>query len=186
MSRPSPLKTNPCPEPTCNKKFTSPEGAAEHAQVVHGKKNEPKKGVDRIDRVEPRCVECGKMGRLVGGEKIYPHRPDLFHKKFYLCVCGAYCGCHPGTILALGYPAGPVTRASRLAAHAAFDKLWRNGTFRRHEAYRWLSKMLQIPSTECHIGMMTAEQADAVVLLVRKMPVVLPVEMENAHDRSEG
>jgi len=30
------------------------------------------------------CMECGKISRLTDGREIYPHRPDLFSKSFYM------------------------------------------------------------------------------------------------------
>lgn len=110
----------------------------------------------------PTCIECGSRAFLTDGRAIYPHRPDLYRKRFWLCQCGAYCGCHHGTSDALGYPCGPETRKARSAAHAAFDPLWRSGKMKRGQAYRWLSKATAIPFDQCHIGMMTAKQAQSV------------------------
>lgn len=112
------------------------------------------------------CLECGKEARLVDGKRIYPHRPDLYAKSFYLCECGAYCGCHPGTTSALGSPCGPATRKARSAAHAAFDPLWKRKTMSRHLAYKWLAEQLGIDPADCHIGMMTEATARRVVFVV--------------------
>lgn len=119
------------------------------------------------------CLECGASAALVSGADIYPHRPDLHHKPFWRCGCGAYVGCHPGTRVALGTPCGPATRAARNAAHAAFDPLWRRKIERdgmqKHEArgaaYKWLAEQLSIPADDCHIALMdeaTARQVSAV------------------------
>ena len=115
------------------------------------------------------CLECGSDAELVGGEAIYPHRRDLYEKKFYRCACGASCGCHPGTTAALGHPCGPATRAARSAAHAAFDRLWKNGDWPRSSAYVWLSKALGLRPAECHIGLMSEAQAWAVVAAVKDL-----------------
>lgn len=49
------------------------------------------------------CDYCNKDAELVGGDIIYPHRPDLYELKFYYCaVCEAWCGCHRGTTKPLG------------------------------------------------------------------------------------
>ncbi len=155
----------------CNRLFRSADGLADHARDTHG--------VAKIGRlkdppvqVEPLCIECGSLASLVTGKDIYPHRPDLYGKRFYRCTCGAYCGCHPGGTIPLGYPCGPQTRRARSAAHAAFDPLWKLGTMRRHEAYLWLRKRLGLAVTECHIGMMTAEQAGEVVRVVGDLAAV--------------
>ncbi len=110
----------------------------------------------------PTCIECANTAALVTGKRIYPHRPDLYGKSFWLCECGAYCGCHPGTTDPLGYPCGPATRQARSRAHAAFDPLWRGkGGMSRGDAYRWLARRLGIDKRDCHIGMMDAQMADA-------------------------
>lgn len=114
----------------------------------------------------PRCIECGSETAKATGADIYPHRPDLHHKRFWLCRCGAYCGCHSNTWRPLGYPCGPETRKARSAAHDAFDHLWRGGSMSRGDAYAWLAEAMRLPSPEeCHIGMMTAEQAREVARL---------------------
>ena len=109
------------------------------------------------------CIECGQAAFQVGGERIYPHLPDLYAKHFWLCNCGAYCGCHPGTYKPLGNPCGAETRKARSAAHAAFDPIWKGGKMRRNEAYAWLSEATNIPPDRCHMGMMTLGEALSVV-----------------------
>lgn len=125
----------------------------------------------RCKMTGPSCMECGALASLVGGERIYPHRPDLFVKWFWLCECGAYCGCHPNTEAALGHPCGPETRKARSAAHAAFDPLWKRGGMHRAKAYAWLSEATGIAPARCHIGMMTADEARSVVAAVNARKV---------------
>lgn len=117
--------------------------------------------------VGPACVECGAEATLTTGEAIYPHRPDLFHKHFWLCACGAYGGCHGTTTRPLGAPCGPATRRARSQAHEWFDRIWRSREMSRTDAYGWLAKAMGMPRNECHIGMMTAAQAWQVVELSR-------------------
>lgn len=117
------------------------------------------------------CIECGAAATLVDGAAIYPHRPDLHAKRFWLCACGAYCGCHGGTDKALGSPAGPETRRARGEARAAFDPLWRAKQRRaglpksraRDLGYKWLAEQLGMTRAECHIAMMSAADARRVV-----------------------
>ena len=70
------------------------------------------------------CSECSSAAFLVAGARIYPHRKDLHGRKFWLCPCGAYVGCHPGTTLPLGSPAGKRLRILRQKVHDAIDPLW--------------------------------------------------------------
>tara|TARA_R110000824_G_scaffold401790_1_gene616419 strand:- start:4675 stop:5064 length:390 start_codon:yes stop_codon:yes gene_type:complete len=117
------------------------------------------------------CIECSGKAELVTGKVIYPHRRDLHLKKFYLCVCGAHVGCHDGTENALGAPCKAVTRQARMAAHAAFDPLWkakikRDGCSKnkaRGAGYKWLAGQMGIEPRKCHIGMMDKIQARLVV-----------------------
>lgn len=57
-------------------------------------------------------------------------------------------------------------RKARSAAHAAFDPLWKRGAMNRPDAYKWLAGELGIDPAECHIGMMTEQQARQVVEVV--------------------
>lgn len=116
----------------------------------------------------PRCSNCGTVATLVTGAKIYPHRQDLYKKRFWLCVeCGAYCGCHPGSTKPLGTPADAETRKARSAAHFAFDVIWRSGRIPRWEAYAWLAQQLELPTHLCHIGMFDVDTCRRVIELSR-------------------
>lgn len=145
----------PCPN--CERTFKTPQGLGDHRRDSHGL------DAPVADRLNPTCIECGQLAGLVYGDVIYPHRPDLFSKAFWLCDCGAYCGCHGITTRALGNPCGPETRRARMHAHEAFDPLWRNRQMGRHEAYSWLSDKMGLAPEQTHIGMMTRDQALEVV-----------------------
>lgn len=118
---------------------------------------------DQRKPVEPPvCPYCGCASVLIGADVIYPHRPDLSHKQFYACQpCGAWVGCHDGSLIPLGRLANAELRKAKQAAHAAFDPLWE--ARRRAEAcskmrargaeYAWLAKELGIERRDCHIGM---------------------------------
>jgi hypothetical protein len=120
------------------------------------------------------CDYCSQPAPLVTGKEVFPHRPDLWEKKFYQCKpCDAHVGCHPaaatkgggmgdGTV-PLGRLANPELRRAKTAAHAAFDPIWRTGPLKRREAYVWLSQQLRIPFKDCHIGMFDLDQCRAVV-----------------------
>ena len=111
----------------------------------------------------PKC-EHGHKVILVGGDRIYPHRPDLFEKKFWLCErCDSYVGCHPGTTVSLGRLADPQTRRLKQAAHLAFDPLWQHGGMTRSRAYAWLAKQLGLKPSQCHMGEMSDEDLRRVV-----------------------
>lgn len=125
-----------------------------------------------IPRVRPPdCLECGKTATQTTSQKIYPSSPDLWNRPMWVCECGAYVGCHDGTIRPKGRPAGKVTRAARMKAHAAFDPLWkakmkRDGCSKsqaRKAGYIWLADQLGVSTADCHIGDMNAAMAYKVV-----------------------
>lgn len=115
------------------------------------------------------CPYCNLDAPMVGGDEIYPHRPDLYHKHFYRCPqCKAFVGCHPGTAKPLGRLADEKLRKAKMAAHASFDRLWKNGgKMSRREAYAWLASALGIPSKQCHIGMFDLDGCERVLEVVR-------------------
>lgn len=124
----------------------------------------------------PSCLECGRAAELVKSQRIYPRRPDLWNQPMWLCVCGAYTGCHAGTEKPKGRPAAKVTRTARMAAHAAFDPLWRRKQQRdgiskrkaRGAGYKWLAEQLGLDPKDCHIGEMDAKTALRVVEVCRR------------------
>ena len=105
------------------------------------------------------CPECGRYMTL----------RDSVHGKFYGCTgfprCRATHGAHPDG-RPLGIPGDKATKAARIRAHEAFDRLWKCGGMRRAQAYRWLQKRLHMTSAEAHIGRFTVELCEAVIAAV--------------------
>jgi len=90
------------------------------------------------------CCKCKKDVHpvCVTGLHIYPHRPDLNHKYFWLCVCGNYVGCHKDSKCPLGSIPFPSLRDARQLVHAALDPLWKSGPYSRNQLYKKLSRIL--------------------------------------------
>lgn len=142
--------------------------AMQEAMKVAFANNPPKPHTDVT------CPYCGKPAVLVGGDVIYPHREDLYSKKFWNCApCKAYVGCHPvnpthgqdGT-RPLGRLADADLRRAKSAAHRVFDPLWQEGHFKsRKAAYSWLAGQLHIPVDQCHIGFFNVARCNQVVVL---------------------
>ena len=102
----------------------------------------------------PICPYCGEDSKLVNGEAVYPHRRDLYRKRFYLCdACDAYVGCHGTTAAPLGRLANAELRKARMEAHRCFDRIWKSGVASRSQAYAWLAAQLELSTDACHIGM---------------------------------
>lgn len=115
------------------------------------------------------CDYCKNPALRVTGREHYPHRPDLYDKIIYSCKpCNASVGCHPGTDKPLGRLADPKLKRAKMAAHRAFDPLWKGGSMRRGEAYRWLAEKLSLSSEECHIGMFDETMCRRVILVVKE------------------
>lgn len=110
------------------------------------------------------CDYCGQEAVKETGEQVYPHRPDLYSKTFYSChPCGARIGCHPGTDQPLGRLANAQLRSAKMAAHSAFDPIWKSREMRRSEAYAWLSSELGIEKKDTHIGMFDVDMCLRVI-----------------------
>lgn len=109
-----------------------------------------------MDRVI--CPYCGRPAKRVTGKEVYPHRNDLYRKKFWICrPCDAYVGCHRD-----GKPFGTLANSDlrniRMKVHEKFDRLWKSGRMDRNAAYKSLAKKLGISTKKCHIGMFDIEQ----------------------------
>jgi hypothetical protein len=50
-----------------------------------------------------------------------------------------------------------------MAAHAAFDPVWKSGAKKRGSAYAWLADELGMGKKDCHIGMMDVADCRRVV-----------------------
>ena len=115
------------------------------------------------------CPYCQQKAQLVNGKEIYPHRPDLYSLKFWLCrPCDAYVGTHKNSLIhkPLGVLANLELRKAKTNLHRIFDPIWKYGNMDRKEAYQWLSKKLGINESNCHIGMFdlsTCKRAEKII-----------------------
>jgi len=119
------------------------------------------------------CQYCNKPAKLVQADVIYPHRPDLADKYFWVCnPCNAYVGCHRAGVghgdgtRPLGILANPELRLARAAIHAKLDPLWKSGKCTRRQAYAALADAMDIPAWECHVAMFNLEQCKQDLLLL--------------------
>jgi hypothetical protein len=118
------------------------------------------------------CRYCLLPAQLLKhGDEGYPY-PRKDYGPVWACTpCGAHVGCHPGTENALGGLANAELRAAKMAAHAAFDPLWRAKMARddcskshaRKSGYRWLAQQLGIPYKKTHIGEFDLDECQRVV-----------------------
>lgn len=110
------------------------------------------------------CPYCRGVPVLCDSSKVYGRS----YGPIWLCECGAFCGCHPGTNKPLGRVANQNLRTLKKMAHDSFDKIWKQKIMSRSKAYKWLSKNLGIPEKYTHIGMFSEETCKKVIELVNK------------------
>lgn len=108
------------------------------------------------------CAECAAPMALRSG------RYGLFWGCTAYPTCKGIHGAHNDTGLPLGVPGNAETKAARIRAHEAFDKLWKWGEHgkktRRGLAYLWLARELGIAADDAHFGsfdLATCERAIA-------------------------
>jgi hypothetical protein len=122
-----------------------------------------------------KCPYCGNDAELSTGYKVYPHRADLADLKIWACFpCDAWVGTHKNspTHAPLGRLANAELRKAKMAAHAAFDPLWKSGQVSRKKAYALLSEKMGLTPEETHIGMFDVEQCKTVILLCTPQMVI--------------
>lgn len=115
----------------------------------------------------PICPYCGGDSVLVTGDVVYPNRPDLAGKRFWLCAGDqAWVGVHGKTERPLGTLADAALRKHRQEVHAVFDVIWQAKMVRdgntewsaRGRGYKWLAEAMQIPPSECHSALFSHDQ----------------------------
>ncbi len=125
-------------------------------------------------RKTPICPYCGNHARLLDKSgAVYGGRD--FGPVWACLSCRAWVGCHPGTTVPLGRLADAELRRAKMAAHRAFDDLWRRKMKRdgcrkgeaRGAGYRWLAGQLGLPAERTHIGMFDVETCRRVVEVCR-------------------
>ena len=135
-----------------------------------------------------KCPYCQAPAEIRDSAIVYNGRS---YGPIWLCSnyprCDAYVGTHPGTEKPLGRLANPELREWKKRAHSMFDPIWKNGSMKRPQAYKWLSDKMGIPRDECHIGMFDIDQCREVVELCsihREMDIYRNFKLEVGGVRS--
>lgn len=111
------------------------------------------------------CPYCKSKSEYVDSSVIYGKSYGMI----YLCrPCDAYVGVHKGTSDALGRMANRGLRELKKEAHSYFDVIWKEGHFKRKDAYRWLSVRLGIPKPYTHIGYFSEKTLKEVIYLSKQ------------------
>ena len=111
------------------------------------------------------CPYCGKRAEFVDSAEVYH---GWSYGMIYLCrPCDAYVGCHGNGKgdSPKGRLANAELRRWKIAAHNAFDPLWKFGPFRglRNSAYAWLAEQMGLPKEKTHIGMFDVAECQQVI-----------------------
>jgi ssDNA-binding Zn-finger/Zn-ribbon topoisomerase 1 len=102
------------------------------------------------------CPECGSAMIL------RKSRYGLFYGCSAFPNCRSTHGAHPDGA-PLGHPADKATRTARVAAHAAFDAMWKNGGMLRKDAYRWMQGVMRLRKHEAHIAKFDRRQCEELI-----------------------
>lgn len=111
-----------------------------------------------------KCAECG-ADMVQRTSKFGP---------FYGCsrfpLCRGTHGANKLTGAPLGTPADTATKAARVKAHAAFDRLWRgkDSAMSRTDAYAWLASVMKLSVDDAHIARFTAAQCEQITTIVEE------------------
>lgn len=101
------------------------------------------------------CGYCGKTSVMVSSLEFYGRD---YGTNVYKCgECNAYVGTHKGTTIPLGTLANAELRELRRCCHSLIDPYWKSGKYKRTTIYKRMSKALNIPIQETHIGMFDKE-----------------------------
>lgn len=117
-----------------------------------------------------KCPECGAKMVLRSSPRFQYKNGD--DRLFYGCSrfpeCKGTHGADP-TGKPFGVPGDTVTKHARIAAHAAFDELWKpmGARLTRSEAYLWMQSKMGLTAAEAHIGSFTVEQCEALMAHVK-------------------
>lgn len=128
------------------------------------------KNKEQIDLIPipKKCRYCGSSVVFTSNAEIYGK--EYGNGKCYLCRnCKAFVGVHTGTNIPLGTLANDELRKARKQAHNLFDKLWKEPTriMTRFNAYKWLSKKMNLKQSDTHIALFEIEQCKTVIELVK-------------------
>lgn len=115
------------------------------------------------------CPYCGSQVELTDSSKVYDGKS---FGMVWVCTrypqCDAYVGAHKNGGEPKGTLANSVLRRLRMQAHNLFDPLWMSGKMTRAKAYVLMRQLMDLPKTQCHIGMMDQSQCWQFIERIRK------------------
>ena len=132
---------------------------------------------NRIPNKQIYCCECKNQSEvhLVGGDVIYPHRPDLYCKNFWKCLkCNNYVGCHDNSknpTKEMGFIAGKEMKKARQFIHALLDPMWKGHKDRTKRGFIYNLIADELGKKEYHTAKIkTIEEAREVYKMLQNIP----------------
>lgn len=122
-----------------------------------------------MKRVNIKCPYCRSQAFLRPASVVYGQGHSEPNTELYVCArypaCNAYVAAHRHNHLPMGTLANRELRCKRVAAHAAFNRLWQSGLMTKRAAYRWLQVQLGLLAEEAHIANFSEWRCDQVIQL---------------------
>ena len=122
-----------------------------------------------MKRLHIHCPYCGAPAVRRYGRDLFGDAAADPSALYYACarhpMCDAYVSAHKKSSLPMGSLADPSLRRKRIQAHAAFDRLWKEGPLTKKQAYRWLQGALGLPEDQAHIACFSHYQCDRLIAM---------------------
>lgn len=113
--------------------------------------------------MKSKCDTCGSFEIAF----IYDAKTKREWPYYWHCGnCGSSVGCHPNTCIPLGPMATRSIRRKRSKVHSLFDPIWQNKYLTRADAYRWLAKVLELETDDCHIGQLSDDELRQAIIIL--------------------
>lgn len=119
------------------------------------------------------CCACKKAitGNLISGEKVYPHRKDLYSLPFWECpTCLNFVGCHhrnKDNLTPYGSIPFPQLSKARSTIHKVLDPLWKSSKDRRGTRKKLYKLLDEYLGKEYHTATInTLEEAEKVYMFI--------------------
>lgn len=103
----------------------------------------------------PPCPYCKAQAVLVNGVEVYPDKPDLANRRYWICrPCAAWCACHDNSarLPPLGSLANAELRVQRKRVYAEIDEVRALTNSERGEVIDWLAKALGRETRKLHVS----------------------------------
>jgi hypothetical protein len=100
------------------------------------------------------CPYCGSPVDFCDSKRIYGKSYGMVYVCSKYPECRAWVMAHRNGGEPMGILANDELRTLRKYAHKLFDPLWQSGKMKRPIAYRLMRTLMDLPTSECHIGMM--------------------------------